>query len=942
VEKGEALLEREGELAAIAAALDAAVAGEGGALAIAGKAGLGKTRLLTEARELAAEAGAEVLSGRAGELERDFPFAVARQLLGPRLRPTSERERESLFEGAEAARGALGFEADGERSADAFTVLHALYWVVAGLAERSPLLLAIDDAHLADPASLDWLAFMLPRLEELPVVLMLARRTGEEESPGLARILADPGVETVTPALLSADATAVLIEQALQQQPDPAFAAVCHEVTGGNPFLVTELGRELAEQEIEPRAELSESARGLAPERVAQMVLARISRLPPEARQLARSVAVLGDGVEPPLAAELAGLGAETGRQVGDALRRAGILDAGEPLGFVHPLVRNAIYADLAAGERGGAHATAAALLRDRGARPEQVATQLLASEPSGDSAAVETLLEVGRRSLADGAPRSAVSYLTRALREPPPETLRIEVLETLLAAGTRAADHELLARIEPELRAVLEREPSSARELAVPLMTGMALAGRFADAADVIQDAIRTAVAEGDVESAFRFEAQLRTLATILPGLPEVDLQGYVSQIEPESPAGRLAAAIECRSAVVNGSAQEAAEAAERALGGNCSIFEDETDFASATGLVLILVTADRVDVAKTAAERALTLARERSATPELARGLFLRGYVAWGYGDLVTAESHVRQAMELARLADLLPLRLMTAGPLAEILIERDQLEAAAAILEETGVSAGPVPDNGLFAILLLARGHMRVERGEFAQAADDFAAVSRQGETLGFGPGPTLTVSTYAIRALIALGRADEARELADFCDYYVQRWGARASLSHVGRGIAAARGGPEEVAALEKCVAVLGNSPRQLQRIHALIDLGAALRRHNRRAEARAPLREGLKLARQCGAVRAANRAREELQATGETVRRYAPIGVESLTPSERRVAEMAATGVTNRQIAQSLFVTLKTVEAHLSAAYDKLDIESRRQLKDALSAPTNDP
>lgn len=937
--KDHALLERGLELATIEAALGAAVGGEGGALAIEGRAGLGKTRLLTEARRLASSAGAEVLSARATELERDLPFAVPRQLLGSRLSPISARERESLFEGAGAARGALGFEADDGRSPDTFSVLHALYWVLAGIAERSPLLLAIDDAHLADPVSLDWLTYMLPRLNELPVLLVLARRTDEAESAGLAQILEDPSVETIGLAPLSAPATAKLIGEALKQQPDPSFATVCHEITGGNPFLVTELGRELVDQGIEPRAELRESARVLAPQRVAQMVLARISRLPAEAGELGRSVAILGDGAEPPLAVELAGLDPEAGRRAADSLRRAAILDPGEALRFIHPLVRNAVYADLAAGERGSAHAAAAALLRDRGARPAEVATQLLASEAHSDRAAVETLLEAARRSLADGAPRSAASYLTRALREPPPPDLRTEVLTLLLSAGIRAADHAALATVEPELRAVLEREPSSARGLAVPLTMGMALGGRFAEAADVLQAAIRTAVAEGDVESAFRFEAQLRTLALIIPGLPEVNLQRYVGEVEADSPAGRLAAAIEARAAVVSGTAREAAEAAERALGDDCIIFEEETEFGSATILVLILTVADEIEAARSAAGRALEIARERDATPDLSRGLFLRGFAAFGDGDLIAAESDVRQAMELARLAGIIPLRLMAAGPLAELLIERDELDAVAAILEETGTATGTIPPNGLFGTLQLARGHLRFERGEFPQAIEDFADVSQQGERLGFGPGPMLTVSPFACRALVAMGRVEEARELAESCLPHAQRWATPATISHVLRAAAAARGGAQEVELLEEAVAVLGDSPRRLERTHALVDLGAALRRQNRRADARAPLREGLKLARQCGAVRLAGRAREELEATGETVRHYAPIGVESLTPSERRVAEMAASGMTNRQIAQSLFVTLKTVEAHLSAAYDKLDISSRRQLQAALSGST---
>ena len=142
--------------------------------------------------------------------------------------------------------------------------------------------------------------------------------------------------------------------------------------------------------------------------------------------------------------------------------------------------------------------------------------------------------------------------------------------------------------------------------------------------------------------------------------------------------------------------------------------------------------------------------------------------------------------------------------------------------------------------------------------------------------------------------------------------------------------------DRVAPLEEAVAVLDGTPARLVRAQALADLGAALRRGGQRADAREPLREALELARRCGAAGLARRVADELTATGERVRRYTPIGVESLTPSERRVAELAASGLTNRQIAQSLFVTVKTVETHLAAAYDKLGIGSRRQLPAALS------
>jgi DNA-binding NarL/FixJ family response regulator len=146
------------------------------------------------------------------------------------------------------------------------------------------------------------------------------------------------------------------------------------------------------------------------------------------------------------------------------------------------------------------------------------------------------------------------------------------------------------------------------------------------------------------------------------------------------------------------------------------------------------------------------------------------------------------------------------------------------------------------------------------------------------------------------------------------------------------------GSERLTTLEQAVAVLDGSPARLVRAEALADLGAALRRAGRRADARPPLREALELARRCSAAGLARRTADELAATGEKVRRYTPIGVESLTPSERRVAEMAASGMTNRQIAQSLFLTVKTIETHLAAAYDKLGIRSRHDLPAALGAP----
>lgn len=931
------LLEREQELSEVASVLADAKAGRGNAVAIEAGAGLGKTRLLGQARTAADEAGLAVLSGRATELERDFPFALVRQLFEASLASLPADERESLLEGSRAARGALGLDPHTDGTHDSFAVLHGLYWATAALAERRPLLLAIDDAHWADAGSLDYVGFMLPRLEELPVALVITSRTDEPNPPeGLGRVLTDPSIRHLKPAPLSAEATTTLLSHELGHQPEQSFATACHEVSGGNPFLLSELVRTLVQQGIEPGGRQVELVREQAPERISQMVLRRLRQLSSEAGGLARSLAILGDGSDPRLIAELAEIEPESAQSAADELRAVSILEPGPAPRFIHPLVRNAIYADIPAGERGSDHARAAAHLRERGAASEEIATQLLAAEPRGDRAAVETLIEAGRGAEAAGAPRSAIAYLTRALREPAPDDLRAAVLEPLITVSFRAVDHATWAAIEPEVLAELERSPSLRSRWSAPLAMAMAMSGKLDQAASMLAAGVEAAVGEGDVHRAFQLEAQLATLARMVPSVPRVDLSRYAGQIDRDTPAGRLAAAIEARAAAVSGdSAREAADAARHALGGEGVILDEEPELISFVALVMTLVAADEVDAARAATERALAIARDREATPQLVTGLFLKGFVAWGYGDVTNAEADMRQALDLARLAGIPLLVVLIAGAFVEILIERDELEEAEAVLESLGIATGPIPEIPPFPLLLFARAHLQYERGETEQSTGDSNALSDIAERMGLGPGPAMLVAPFRARALVAAGEQARARQLADDSMAIARRWGAPGTVAHAARAVAISRGGEEAIGPLEEAAEITMNSPRRLGRAEVLVDLGAVLRREGREAEARAPLREALKIAREGGAARVAKRAYHELQATGEKVRRYTPIGAESLTPSERRVAELAASGMTNRQIAQFLFVTVKTVEAHLSAAYDKLDISSRQQLPAAL-------
>jgi DNA-binding CsgD family transcriptional regulator/ABC-type Fe3+ transport system substrate-binding protein len=934
------LLERERELAELDALVAEACAGAGRLVVIEAVAGLGKTRLLQVARERGRAAGMRVLHARATELERDFPFALARQLFEPVLAALDEPAREVLLDGAAgAARAALGIAPSGsgsESPSDAFAVLHGLYWLTAALAEQQPLLLAVDDVHWSDAASLDFLGFLLPRLEELSVLLVLACRpdeAGVERS--LARIATDSTARRLTPGALSPRGAAALLAAELDDEPDEPFTATCHEVSGGNPFLLCELARTLAAEQVEPTAAQAPRVRELAPERVTRTVQVRLARLSPEAQAVARAVVVLGDDADGRLAAELMGLDEPLAARGADELRAAAILDPGTTLRFIHPLVRTALDAELQAGERAEAHARAAVLLRAHGASAQQLATHLVATEARGERATAETLLEAGGQALASGAPRSAIAYLTRALGEPAPEDLRPAILAPLVTAGIRAPDRELFAEVLPAVLEELERDDGLRVRWSIKVSTWMIFNGRAADALSLLQRAIEVAAERGDAEAAFRLEAQ----RSLLVRQPLTELRArlvpYGERIEPDSVSGRLAAAFEAEWHAFDGTAADATDAARRALARDGRIFAEQPEFFAPGRALLALILADELDAAERSAARARAIARERGATPEIVAAWWMSGGVAWARGDLVAAEADIRQALDVARLGKLrlaeLPLRAVLAG----VLVSRGELDAAAAEIDASGMT-GEIPDNFWLTFTLFARGVLRLAQGHVEQAAADLLELERRATRWGVIGMPAPPAAICAARAVAALGDRQRARAMAEAALARARCWGAPVLLSHALRTLAMTAEGADRLAVLEEAVAVLDRSPARLVRAEALADLGAELRRNGRRVDARLPLREALELARRCGAGGLAKRAFDELSATGERVRRYTPIGVESLTPSERRVAEMAASGMTNRQIAQTLFLTVKTIEAHLAAAYDKLGIRSRQELPAALS------
>ena len=394
--------------------------------------------------EARAEAGVATLSAVGSELEGEYAFGVVRQLFEPAIRALSKRERAGIFEGAAAlAEPVLDFSADPAVEGQ-FSAMHGLYWLGVNLSRERPLLLAVDDAHWADTASLRWLAYLLNRLDGLPILVAIATRPAQSGAQGevLATVLAHPRPRIVQVGPLGKDSVAALVRSALGARPDPAFTAACLQATAGNPLGLNELLRDLKAREVSPTSDAAVNLDRRAPDAIARRVQKDLGLLGDSAARLASALAVIGDGTELRLIARLAGLEVDRAAEAADDLFAADLIAPERPPRFVHPLLRAAVYDGLPAASRQNLHRRAAEILASNAAEPEVVAAHLLRCEPGRSTDAVKWLRAAAPLALRRGAPATAVSYLTRALAEDVDTPMRSAVLAELGSAEHVAGDH--------------------------------------------------------------------------------------------------------------------------------------------------------------------------------------------------------------------------------------------------------------------------------------------------------------------------------------------------------------------------------------------------------------------------------------------------------------------------------------------------------------------
>jgi DNA-binding CsgD family transcriptional regulator len=917
------LLEREDELAALDAVLI-----EGGVLVVEGGAGVGKTSLLAAAAERAADLGHEVVRARGSELEAGFVFGAVRQLFERRLVLASAEERRVLLAGpAAAAEAVLTGQPSEDTGRDiSFAVLHSLYWLAANLAASRPLVIAVDDAQWVDLPSLRCLAYLASRVEGLSISLLVALRPfpPAEEPPPLAVIRFEAAV--VRPGLLSEAAAVDLVRSATSAEASAELCTALWQASGGNPFYLTELLRGVGSSGSRPTN---------AHEGVARHVAARIRRLDPDALRLAQAVAVLGDGCELRQAAVLAGLEVSSGPRLAAALVQLEILGADSPPRFLHPVVRDSMEASLAGGERDAAHRAAARLLHGDGARPGRVGVHLMAIQPAADAWVAARLRDAAADAVGSGAPQAATALLERALAEPPPASERVALLLELGRAEVLAGQDTALVHLAEAQELTAGRRRRA--EIGLQLARAQADLFHWVEAVDVSTSTLAD-LGYGEPDLQARLEAQVvvaglrvaSRAALVPPALERLADHHPTVGAAPDYLlargmvefwiGGRPAAEVRAR--------LEEAFARPGALTANWDTLGPAT---------WALIFAEGYDTARVV----LVSMRAEQEHSGSTRGMFTTfmtlALLNARLGALPEADEAAHIALRVLEVGGFDRGRALLTSVLIDIAIEAGQLDEAEAALERLSFSE---PQADLSTVIAAAGGaRLRLAQGRPADALADFqhvrALYSSERWGLEMPDNGFLHARSGAALAMIRLGERDRGRELAEQELADARAFGASRALGIALRVTGLAHAGNTAIDLLQESVAVLRGSPAQLERGHSLCELGAALRRSGHRAAARGPLAEALDLAAHCGARTLAARAREELKAAGARPRNEWRTGVEALTPRELSVARLAAEGRTNREIAQALYVTLKTVEGHLARVYDKLGISGRGELRQGL-------
>ncbi len=925
------LLEREADLAAIAALLSSAGAGRGTVLFLRGEPGVGKTRLLNHAATIATDSFAVVRAG-GHEMERGYPYALAQQVLegvlnryGADLEELSvvpDSLRLLLHRSLGAAKPLSGGGLDTKAE-----LTYAFSWLLGSVAERRPLLLCLDDLHWGDPDSLELFRFFLHRFESLPVAVLGAIRPWPETASQLAE-----GRDTRDLQPLSRESCLALLQANLTGDPG-ASAEDAFVLTGGNPFLLEELAGFLR----------AKSGAGSLPSSGRSLILTRLRGLPPDSLRILEAGSILGASFSKAQATALADISPARMEDGLVPLRELGLLSSGTPgsLAFRHPLVQHAVYECLPEENRRAWHRWAADVLRSGGAPALTVAPHLGLGATQGDLNACLLLWQAAAESAAAGAYEAAALHLERALELEPPGPVQARFLYDLglvcLGAASPARAAAAFARasalsgLKPQTRYRIHRSwaysllvagdlpaarrqvdltvaqareihPSLAAEIGIGVAVMQLMGNSIPDCLESGDNALNLAVQSGD--------PRLRAKALAAWSHPAFDL----------GLPGAISAAREAMQSAPLGADDEIESLWGWTPQLNFGILASQTGRYE-EGTVILQSLVERGEAIHSLYE--VFWASTFLAYLEHRRGRLREAYRR----SAAIAASYVATLPWASALGHVVH---------ARILAEMGDLEGAETSLARVEAAT---PAGGMDLVNMVCRwtrAMVAMRRGQYAQSARLFLEAEANPDAASRYSLGRFCWMADAPEACIRAGQLEPARRLLADLQDAAKSWEHQGLDAVVRRGLALLEEAAGNPAAAEEsfahALALHREVDEPLERGRTLLAYGSHLRRHGRMKEARNILEEAILIFQSCGSPLWEAQGQTERRLAGGRRRQEAGERLGRLTPQEYRIAELLSQGRSNREIAYALFISPKTLETHLRNIYRKLEVSSRRDLR----------
>ena len=931
--------------------------GESAALEVRGEPGIGKTRLLSELAARADARGHTVLYGRATELERDLPFSVFVDALDEYVQALDPRRLDALDDGVrmELATVFPSVEARADRQRVAmqeerYRSYRAVRQLLELLARRQPVVLALDDVHWADPASVELLGTLLRRPPSAPVLMVLAvrpRQRDERLAATVERAHRAGTLDRIELTPLTLDEARELVGAIVVG----GEAGVLYDETGGNPFYLEQLARSAsrAAPSRSSSAAVAVSLEGVdVPPVVAAALEEELSLLSDETRLVLEGASIAGDPFDPELAAAAAGVSETDVLDALDELLRLDLVrntDVPRRFRFRHPLVRRAVYELTPGGRRLGAHERCARALRERGAPASARAHHAEYAAREGDLSAVALLREAGEAA-AQRAPASAAQWFGSALRLLPRTAPSEERIELLLARATSLAAIGYFGEAHASLLEALEIVPPGDEALLVRVTTGCATAehllGRQKDAQAHLETALAS-LREPDSSQAAKLMIELAVDKFHIADWAEMRALAAraIDTAQPLGDPALLAAAhaIQAWAASLAGAGAEAHAQCDKAAELVDSLPDDvlARRIDALAHLAAAELYLDRFQTGVDHARRGVDLSRATAHGDQFPLLIPALGSCLWILGRPTESADVFDGAIEAARLIGNLHALAWHLFNRTFAAVAEGDLGTALATAEESAVLAVDLVPGPVRGHAYVALAYALLERGEPGRAARLLVEHAGGEELRMIGGGWRAHYLMFLTRARVEIGEraaAERAAAAARACadEVGLPKADAMARLASAmldrdaGEALAAAE-------AAEAAASLLEGVGDRFDATRARVFAGRAFAEAGDTDRAAALFGQAADAYDSFGSIRYRDEVERDLRKLGHRTRRRRQPGdgLTALSARELEIARLVVDRKTNPEIAAELFLSQKTVETHLRNAFRKLDVTSRVEL-----------